>query len=139
MPPKKKGKGKAAAGPAAQPATSAELAHVAQRRYNRIKKCIPYITDFLAYDPATVDLTEEQQDEVLKMVKSQLYEDVNTFMELNPRRSIYPMKESVQAILKSIFYRNEDKFGVKWVAGIFDDNPQAPGQAAASAQAAERI
>ncbi|KAK8122792.1 hypothetical protein PG984_011462 [Apiospora sp. TS-2023a] len=87
---------------AAQPATSAELAHPAQRRWSRIKKCEPYVAEFLANTPATARLTNAQKAEILQEVKNRLHEDVG-------------------------------KFGVQWVAGMFDDNPQAPGQAAAQA------
>ncbi|KAK7914098.1 hypothetical protein PG985_011801 [Apiospora marii] len=118
---------------AAQPATSAELRHLPQRRWERIQKCKPYVAEFLASTPATAGLTNAQKDEVLKEVKSQLYDNVTTFMDLNPPRSIYPMKEAVRAILKTIFHWNNPKYGVQWVAGMFDDNPQAPGAAAAQA------
>lgn len=61
---------------ASQPATSAELTHLAQRRWNRIQKCKPYVTEFLASTPATASLTNAQKDEILKEVKSQLHDDV---------------------------------------------------------------
>lgn len=59
-------------------------------------------------------------------------------MDLNPPRSIYPMKEAVRAILKNIFHWSDPKFGVRWVPGMFNDNPQAPGQAAAARAAVAR-
>ncbi|KAK6821030.1 hypothetical protein PG987_015430 [Apiospora arundinis] len=96
------------------PATSGDLKYRAMRRWSRIKKCEPIVAEIIANTPELAGLDEEKKAKILKEVKDYLYEDVTNFMDSTAPRSIYPMKEAVGAALKSIFYWNEDVFGIKW-------------------------
>ncbi|KAK8075576.1 hypothetical protein PG997_010239 [Apiospora hydei] len=108
--------------------TSGELDYRSQRRWARIKKCEPVVADFLAKTPQLSGLNAAQKAEILDEVKTQLVDNVNDFMDTNPPRTVYPMKEAVRATLKSIFCYNENKFGVQWTADMFDDKDEEAGQ-----------
>ncbi|KAK8122789.1 hypothetical protein PG984_011459 [Apiospora sp. TS-2023a] len=106
---------------AAEPATSGELAYRQQRRWARLEKAKPYIAEFLANTPALANLTQEQKEQVEREVRAQLSDNIDDFMDNNPPRSKYPIKEAVRAAFKTIFHWNEPKYGVQWVDGMFDD------------------
>ncbi|KAK7961857.1 uncharacterized protein PG986_002682 [Apiospora aurea] len=57
--------------------TSGELDYRSQRRWARIKKCEPYVADFLATTPQLSSLNAEQKAKVLKEVKDQLVNNVH--------------------------------------------------------------
>ncbi|KAK8016603.1 hypothetical protein PG993_014792 [Apiospora rasikravindrae] len=112
--------------------TSGDLAWRSQRRWARIKTCEPFVTDFLANTPQLSGLTADQKAEILQEVKDQLVDNVNDFMDGNPPRSVYPMKEAVRATLKTIFCYNENKFGIRWTADMFKDEDEDAGQSTAA-------
>ncbi|KAK7994319.1 hypothetical protein PG991_015907 [Apiospora marii] len=99
--------------------TSADLNEFPPRVRQRFQRAKAYLDKVLLDSPAFASLDAAKQVFATEEIEALLRENIEDFMRNTAPHTRYPHVQAVLSACNSVFYWNEDEFGIRWTEDMF--------------------